>query len=81
MYDAKERELILQVMDLFIGSPELARKLDFEVLNELFPDLVSVFDFMQSEDYKNKTELHSIVDNLNDKGLRRILSLARGYND
>lgn len=50
-YYSDERELILRVMDLYFHSPEYARKLDFSELNELFPDLVSVFDFMQSEEY------------------------------
>lgn len=80
-YNSDERELILRVMDLFISAPEYARKLDFNELNDLFPDLVSVFDFMKSDNYKDKNNLHSVVDSLNDKGLRRMLSLTRGYYD
>lgn len=80
-YDAKERELILSVMDLFISKPDYARKLDFDDLNFLFPELSTVFDFMLSDEYQDKSKLHSTVDNLSDKGMRRMLSLSKGYYD
>lgn len=80
-YDAKERELILSVMDLFISNPDYARKLDFDDLHFLFPELSTVFDFMLSDEFEDKTKLHSIVDALPHKGLQRMLTLAKGYYD